>query len=143
MCALFFKDTNKGSSAMAKDEINAFLGSGTSYEGKLHFQGAVRIDGTFLGTIDSQGTLIVGQDAKIDGDVAVGSLILSGFLKGRVTAGDRIVLHKTARLQGSLRTPTLIIEEGAVLDGDVVMSATGDENVADPPIPREDSESTF
>ncbi len=127
---------------MAKDEINAFLGSGTSYEGKLHFQGAVRIDGAFLGKIDSQGTLIVGQDAKIDGEITVGSLILSGLLKGSVTAEDKIVLHKTARLQGSLRAPTLIIEEGAILDGDVVMSTTATETVAELPMPREDSESS-
>lgn len=109
---------------MAKDEINAFLGSGTSYEGKLQFHGAVRIDGTFLGRIDSQGTLIVGQDAKIDGEIVVGSLILSGHFHGRVVAENKVILHKTARLQGSLRTPALIVEEGAVLDGEIVMSET-------------------
>ncbi len=112
---------------MSKDEINAFLGAGTSYEGKLQFQGAVRIDGKFLGQIDSDGTLIVGQDAKIDGDVTVGSLILSGFLHGQVTAADKVVLHKTAHLQGKLRTPSLIMEEGAVMDGDIQMSGTVDE----------------
>jgi len=107
---------------MAKDEINAFLGPGTTYEGKLLFHGAVRIDGTFLGRIDSQGTLIVGQDAKIDGEIVVGSLILSGHFHGKVNAENKVILHKTARLQGSLRTPVLIVEEGAVLDGEIMMS---------------------
>lgn len=127
---------------MAKDEINAFLGSGTSYEGKLHFQGAVRIDGSFIGKIDSQGTLIVGQDAKIDGEVSVGSLILSGLLKGRVAAEEKIVLHKTAHFQGSLRSPSLIIEEGAILDGDVVMSEASTEPAVELPMLQEDSQSS-
>lgn len=113
---------------MAKDEINAFLGAGTTYEGKLQFQGSVRIDGNFVGRIDSEGTLIVGQEAKIDGEIVVGSLILSGLLQGQVTAANKVVLHKTAHLQGALRTPSLIMEEGAILDGDVLMSKTTDES---------------
>ena len=38
---------------MAKEEINAFLGAGTSYRGRLDFTGAVRIDGTFEGEVES------------------------------------------------------------------------------------------
>ena len=49
---------------MARDEINAFLGSGTDYQGKLNFQGAVRIDGNFNGEVESEGTLVVGREAK-------------------------------------------------------------------------------
>ena len=107
---------------MAKDEINAFLGVGTSYEGNLQFQGSVRIDGNFQGRIDSDGTLIIGQDAKIFGEVSVGSLILSGFLEGKVLAANKAVLHKTAHMTGTMRTPILVMEEGAILDGDVLMS---------------------
>ncbi|SDB27255.1 protein CcmA, bactofilin family [Desulfonatronum thiosulfatophilum] len=114
---------------MAKDEINAFLGAGTSYEGKLQFQGSVRIDGNFLGRIDSEGTLIVGQDAKIDGEVNVGSLILSGFLKGQVIADNKVILNKTANMTGTMRTPSLVIEEGAVLDGEVIMSKRNEANL--------------
>lgn len=107
---------------MAKDEINAFLGVGTSYEGKLQFQGSVRIDGDFLGQITSEGTLIVGQEAKIDGQISVSCLILSGFVKGNVEAASKVVIHKSARLQGALHSPCLVMEEGAVLDGEVHMS---------------------
>lgn len=107
---------------MAKDEINAFLGVGTSYEGKLQFQGSVRIDGHFLGQIDSDGTLVVGQEARIDGQVSVAGLILSGLIQGNVVAANKVVMHKTARLQGSLRTPCLVMEEGALLDGELMMS---------------------
>ncbi len=107
---------------MAKDEINAFLGAGTHYQGKLNFEGSVRIDGTFVGEIQSEGTLIVGKDAKVEGQIRVGQLILSGNLQGEILAGKKVVLHKTANLTGSMHTPSLVIEEGAVLEGDVSMS---------------------
>lgn len=106
---------------MAKDEINAFLGAGTNYSGKLNFKGAVRIDGSFQGEVESDGTLVVGKEAQVDGQVRVDQLILSGKLRGEVRANSRVVLHKTADLQGDLNTPILVIEEGAVLEGRVTM----------------------
>ncbi|XXJ18235.1 bactofilin family protein [Desulfovibrio caledoniensis] len=108
---------------MARDEINAFLGAGTNYHGKLHFQGAVRIDGNFEGEVVSEGTLVIGQDAVVDGQVKVGQLVLSGRIKGEVEAKNKVVLHKTANLQGNIRTPVLVVEEGAVLEGQLVMGS--------------------
>ncbi len=113
---------------MAKDEINAFLGVGTSYEGKLQFQGSVRIDGTFTGEIVSEGTLIVGREAHVRGTITVGQLILSGQLHGDIRAAKKVMLHKTANLVGGLATPVLGIEEGAVMEGQVSMGA--DESTA-------------
>ncbi len=106
---------------MARDEINAFLGAGTNYNGKLHFQGAVRIDGNFNGEISSDGTLVVGQEAFVDGQIQVGQLVLSGNIRGDVTAGEKVVLNKTANLQGNIHTPSLVVEEGAVLEGSLTM----------------------
>lgn len=108
---------------MARDEINAFLGAGTNYHGKLHFQGAVRIDGNFQGEVVSEGTLVIGQEAVVDGQIKVGQLVLSGRLKGEVEAKNKVVLHKTANLQGNIRTPVLVVEEGAVLEGQLVMGS--------------------
>lgn len=108
---------------MARDEINAFLGAGTNYQGKLHFQGAVRIDGNFHGEVVSEGTLVVGQEAQVEGQVKVGQLVLSGTIQGEVEARNKVVLHKTANLQGNIRTPVLVVEEGAVLEGQLVMGS--------------------
>jgi len=108
---------------MARDEINAFLGSGTSYHGKLNFQGSVRIDGNFNGEVESKGTLVIGKDASVEGQVRVGQMIVSGHIQGEITASEKVVLHKTANLVGSLKTPVLVIEEGAVLEGEITMGA--------------------
>ncbi|MBG0790157.1 MAG: polymer-forming cytoskeletal protein [Desulfovibrionaceae bacterium] len=121
---------------MARDEINAFLGAGTNYHGKLHFQGAVRIDGNFQGEVVSEGTLVIGQEAVVDGQVKVGQLVLSGKIKGEVEAKTKVVLHKTANLQGNIRTPVLVVEEGAVLEGELVMGGAG--SVPEPK-PKKDS----
>lgn len=110
---------------MAKDEINAFLGAGTSYQGTLQFQGSVRIDGSFTGEIKSEGTLVVGREATVEGEVHVGQLVLSGHIQGVIIASKKVVLHKTANLVGRLNTPVLVIEEGAVVEGQVTMSPEG------------------
>lgn len=107
--------------SVGKDEINAFLGSGTVYEGKLTFQGSVRIDGIFSGEITSDGTLIVGKDARISGTFQVGELMLSGNLTGEVTAKRRVVVHSSGVLDGTLHTPCLLTEEGGIIDGQLFM----------------------
>ncbi len=108
---------------MARDEINAFLGSGTVYQGQLNFQGSVRIDGIFNGEVNSEGTLIIGKDARVEGQVKVGQLVLSGNIKGEIIATKKAVLHKTANLVGSLHAPILMVEEGARLEGQVAMTS--------------------
>jgi len=109
---------------MSKEEINAFLGAGTVYQGRLSFQGAVRIDGSFSGEVFSEGSLIVGKDAQIEGVLNVGDLLLSGHFTGEVQAKRRVTIHKTGVLQGAVYTPALVTEEGALLDGQIIMQGS-------------------
>ncbi|EFI33600.1 protein of unknown function DUF583 [Desulfonatronospira thiodismutans ASO3-1] len=109
---------------MGKDEINAFMGAGTAYKGKLAFKGTVRVDGEFEGEIDSEGTLIVGQDAVVKGTVRVGQLVLSGALEGDVKALTKVTLYKQANINGTIHTPSLMVEEGAVIRGEINMNGS-------------------
>jgi len=109
---------------MSKEEINAFLGAGTVYQGRLSFQGAVRIDGSFSGEVHSEGSLIVGKDAVIEGLLDIGELLLSGRFSGEVQAKRRTTIHRTGILQGVIYTPALVMEEGGLLDGQVVMQGS-------------------
>jgi cytoskeletal protein CcmA (bactofilin family) len=106
---------------MARDQINAFLGAGTHYEGNLSFQGSVRIDGEFIGEIDSEGTLVVGKDARLEGVFKVGELVLSGTINGEVIAAKKAVLNKQSHFFGTLHTPLFVVEEGADMRGRVNM----------------------
>jgi len=67
-----------------KDEINAFLGRGTEFEGKFSFTGAVRVDGKISGEIFSNGTLIVGESAVINAQIHVADIIISGEVHGDI-----------------------------------------------------------
>ncbi|MGE9985926.1 bactofilin family protein [Desulfovibrio sp. SGI.169] len=109
---------------MGKDEI-AYLGSDTVYEGKLTFKGTVRIEGRYTGEITSDGTLNVGKDAQVDGTLDVGELLLSGRFTGEVTAKRRVVVYASGVLEGALQTPSLLTEEGGVIEGRVIMKNPG------------------
>lgn len=106
---------------MAKDEINAFMGMGTAFSGKLEFKGTVRIDGIFEGEIESEGTLIIGSEARIKGDINVGQMVLSGSLEGVINAQTKVTIYKQARFNGKIVTPVLLVEEGAMVKGEINM----------------------
>ncbi|MUM77305.1 polymer-forming cytoskeletal protein [Pseudodesulfovibrio sp. F-1] len=103
-------------------ELNAFLGVGTEYRGKLDFVGAVRIDGRFDGEISTEGDLVLGRKAHITGTVRVGRLTSCGRIDGDVVVTEHTVLEATSVLNGSLHTPVLTVERGAVVEGCVSMS---------------------
>lgn len=109
---------------MAKDEINAFLGASTIFDGVLNFTGTVRIDGTFSGEINSEGTLIIGNTANITGKLHISNLVLSGAFKGEAVVRERVLLQKTAVFEGTMHTPMLSMEDGAIYEGDLHMKHT-------------------
>jgi len=109
---------------LEKSEIKAFLGPGSKFEGKLFFDEIVRLDGSFKGEITSKDTLIVGETADVEGEIAVGTFILSGRFKGNVKAATRIELRRPAQIEGTLEAPVLSIEEGVILNGSVSMTGS-------------------
>lgn len=110
-------------------EINALLGRGTEYEGKLCFEGRVRIDGKFRGEIHSEDLLILGDGADVDGDLHVGKLIVrGGTLRGRVFAAQLVELFPPARVYADIRTPLFFVDRGVVFEGRCTM----DERTVDP-----------
>lgn len=103
-------------------EINALLGRGTEYEGKLCFEGRVRIDGRFRGSIHSEDMLILGEGADVDGDVHVGKLIVrGGTLRGRVFASQLVELFAPSRVHADIRTPLFFLDRGVLFDGRCTM----------------------
>ena len=115
---------------LEKSEIKAFLGPGSKFEGKLYFDEIVRLDGTFKGEIVSKDTLIVGETADIDGEVEVGTFILSGTFKGTIRANTRVELRRPAKFEGSIDTPVLVVEEGVIMNGNLSMAGKGSGSAA-------------
>ncbi|MBU1040764.1 MAG: polymer-forming cytoskeletal protein [Proteobacteria bacterium] len=117
----FSKLFSDSSSDNSSGELNAFLGTGTRFTGHLHFEGSVRIDGNFQGNITSPGTLILGREAVIKGEIEVSSLNANGTVIGTVRATRHVHLHENAVVDGLLVTPTLGIDEGAIVNGSIEM----------------------
>lgn len=120
--------------------IHALLGAGTRYEGKLFFDGRVRIDGELSGEVQSNGVLIVGEEAIIRGVIRVGTLIVrGGVIEGDIHATDLVELHAPARIRGDIRTRALYMDKGVLFDGSCVMGEVLDLQELPPPRSAEDT----
>jgi len=102
-------------------DIKAFLGEGTEFEGKLIFTGAVRLDGKFKGEILGKGTIVVGQDARIEADINVDSLMVGGDVRGAVEVRERMEIDTTGKFYGNIKTGIFVIHEGGLFEGSCQM----------------------
>lgn len=99
-------------------EITALLGPGTRFEGKLDFDGRVRVDGWFRGEIRSDDTLIVGEGAEIYAEIQVATVIVKGGrIEGNIRATRSIEIYAPARVIGNLHAPSLSIGKGVEFQG--------------------------
>lgn len=103
-------------------ELNGFLDRGSSFKGELEFEDTMRIDGRFNGKITSKNELIIGDAAHIEGDLHVGRIAISGTVVGKITASQRVEIHRNGKVYCDIDTPALIIEEGALFQGSCTMS---------------------
>jgi cytoskeletal protein CcmA (bactofilin family) len=119
--------TTKGKSG----ELNGFLDRGASFKGELDFEDTMRIDGRFNGRITSKNELVVGESAQIEGEIHVGRVAISGTVIGKIIADQRVEIHRNGKVYSDIDTPALIIEEGAIFQGNCVMGdKTKGSNVA-------------
>ncbi len=109
------------SSPVSTGDLNALLGRGSEFEGKLTFEGTVRIDGKFTGTIVTNDVLVVGEGAKVSAEVTCGSVIVHGEINGNVRAKTAVELHHPAKVRGNLETPSLMIDKGVIFEGQCKM----------------------
>lgn len=98
-------------------EWTGFLEKGVKLEGKLETTGTFRIDSTMKGTLVSSETLILGENASIDGQIEGNYVIIAGRFDGTIHAKGKVEIQTKAIVTGEIHTPCLIIEPGAVFDG--------------------------
>ncbi|MCB1196879.1 MAG: polymer-forming cytoskeletal protein, partial [Deltaproteobacteria bacterium] len=102
--------------------FNAILDQGTEFEGKLTFQGTVRIDGTFKGEVFFFFFMVIGPSGRVEGDAEVGSIAINGQFYGNINAKEKVELSSSAIVEGDITTPSLVIEDGVKLNGKVNMN---------------------
>jgi len=119
-------------------QAQAHLGPGSRVEGKLAFDGSVHIDGHVKGEIDAKDTVVVGDKATIDAHIVAGTVIVKGKVTGDVVARKRMELQAPARLVGNITTPSLVIHEGVVFEGNCSMGAGGEVKTDKGVFPKDD-----
>ena len=113
-------------------ELQALLGSGTEFEGKLTFEGRVRIDGKVKGQIFGKDVLILGPTAEVHADIDVGTLIVRGGAVWGAVKADRLVeLYTPARVYGDIVTAQLYLDNGVTFEGRCTMPEPGEARAAE------------
>jgi cytoskeletal protein CcmA (bactofilin family) len=107
---------------MTGEDITTILGKGSKFDGKLTFEGTVRIDGRFSGEIHTDGTLIIGESAEVEANIRAATVVVQGRVRGDVSASESLSIQAPARVQGNLTTPNLMIEKGSFFEGHCTMS---------------------
>jgi cytoskeletal protein CcmA (bactofilin family) len=111
------KSTNQTGGGAA----DAFLGKGTKVTGTLVFEGTGRIEGRVEGEISAQDVLTIGEGATVNAKITGTLVVIEGHVTGDVTARQRLELRASGRVHGNVTTPSLVVHEGAILDGQCKM----------------------
>lgn len=98
-------------------QVTALLDHGAAFEGRLTFEGTVRIGGNFRGEIFTNDTLVINPKAKVEAQIEADTVIISGVVSGNVFARRRVIMHPPAIFKGTVTTPSLRIDEGVVFEG--------------------------
>ena len=121
-----------------QNKIVTFLGKNTVFDGVLKFEGAIRIDGLFKGRIEApKGTLVIGEAARLESNIHVASIIISGEVRGDITADHKIDINVPGRVFGNIQAPTVVVQEGVVFAGNCQTLAPG-KPAASPPSDAEE-----
>jgi cytoskeletal protein CcmA (bactofilin family) len=120
----------------AAEDLNGFLDEGTEVNGELRFRDALRVDGRIKGRVVSDNTLIIGETGQVDAEIDCGVVSIRGRVSGQVHGRQRIELLAGCRVEATLVTPKLVIEDGAFFHGECRMG--GPPEAAPRPAPREE-----
>jgi cytoskeletal protein CcmA (bactofilin family) len=110
------KKTNK-----PQNRIDSLIGRGTRIEGSLSFSGGLRVDGEIKGDVlaidGDASTLVLGENARIEGKVRVAHVVINGTVVGPIFASETLELQPSARVTGDVEYSCIEIQQGAVLQG--------------------------
>jgi len=107
--------------SIPESDIITVLAEDIDFKGSIHFKSSLMIKGNFEGEINSEGLLIIGAQAKLNAQIKTNTLVSNGDVTGNIQATSSAVLTSSAVHTGDIQTPNLIIESGALLNGNTIM----------------------
>lgn len=100
-----------------------FLDASTRFEGTLRCTESLRIDGSVEGEVHCDHGVAIGEPARVQASIDADSVVIAGEVKGDITARSKITLERSARVTGDLCTPGIVIQEGAKLEGRIMIGS--------------------
>src|SRR5579859_2578576 len=110
----------------SSEEWTGFIDQGVSLEGTLTLTGTFRIDGNVKGSIISEQTVILGEGAKVEGQIEGNRVVISGRFDGVIFAKGRVEIEAKGVVTGEVHSPCMVIEPGGIFDGRCHMLASSD-----------------
>ena len=102
--------------------LGAFLDEGSEIEGRYTCSGTVMFDARLRGELTAKDTLVIGERGVVHASLTATAVVVHGEVVGDVTATERVELKKTARVTGDIEAPVVVMEEGAIHDGECRMT---------------------
>ena len=97
--------------------VNSIIGVGSEFKGEFKINGLLRIDGTFQGTIETDGKVLIGQSGEAVTDIQARLVVVGGSVRGNIFATERVIFLSTGVIKGNIITPSLIMEDGVKFEG--------------------------
>lgn len=120
-----FGDNKGKKSPTNQDNFSAnTIQAGTSITGEVNSEGSIRIDGKLNGSLYTQGKLVVGSSGNITGDIRCQNANIEGRIEGQLEVKEMLILKQSAVIDGDIKTLKLVVEEGAVFNGKIIMGST-------------------
>lgn len=117
------KQTSKPYGETPNTSIN-IISEGTKITGDIVANGDIRIDGELVGNISAQGRLVVGPNGKVQGEIVCKNVEVSGYIKGKVKAGELLNMKATANIEGDITVAKLSVEPGSKFTGTCSMGSS-------------------
>jgi len=121
--AMFGKEESRSMGRTAANETTlSIISTGTTISGDIECGGVLKVEGTIDGGVRNARQVMLAKGGTIRGDVTAQEIVVGGAIDGNVTAGDRIELQSTAVVNGEISTKSIVVMEGARINGGVRMS---------------------
>lgn len=118
---------SKGSKKDKQDqEFTGFLDKGVKFEGTMEVAGVFRIDAQVKGNVISSHSLILGEGARVEGQIEGNHVVIAGKFDGVIFAKGRVEIQAKGVVTGEIHSPCLVIDPGGIFDGQCHMLAASE-----------------
>ena len=104
------------------NDFDTILSSDIDFSGTLSFEKPFLIRNNFSGEITAKGLLVIDEGVEVNADINTSRVIIHGFVKGNVTAAEKVDITATGKLEGNITAPEIFLESGCVFNGRCIMT---------------------